>query len=493
MLDTFRLSSQLLKTFDGHTSSVWSIDYSIFNSGQFICSGSGDNTVRIWDTNTSKLIQLFNGHLGDIYCVKFSPYHYHNHNRNVICSSSQDTTIRFWDIKDNRQLKILNGHAGDVCGIEFSSFNGGRYLCSGSWDRTMRLWDVEISKSLHAFNGHTGIVWCLDISPLQSKNDSTKSNNIGVIGGNGYTICSGSEDATIRIWDIETTKQLILFKGHESPITSVKYRSNELGMTGDANTILSGSLDKSVRLWDNRSDQQIQIFNGHTCPVMSVEYSPFVVNNIEFSGSSSVICSGSDDNTIRFWDIRLNKKELHIIKGDDKDRGIICIKFLPLRKQENKSKDYRSCGINLCYGSREESFLQQQKTKFRLLIFFLQKNGTTTTLYSQVLLDVVHDVIIFISLIKSNFIYHNFFILQNYLETAPFTEIDIYRTLCCPESELVSICDVIVHSGRPKWFDLFGPIQQHHSGETIVVIWQKKTNFVMFTYITSIKIVVLPL
>ncbi|ETO11029.1 hypothetical protein RFI_26347, partial [Reticulomyxa filosa] len=84
-------------------------------------------------------------------------------------------------------------------------------------------------------------------------NNENKSNNIGVIGGNGYTICSGSFDKTIRIWDIETTKQLNIFKGHESVVMSVKYGLNEL-----VNTILSGLTDTSVRLWDIRSGQQTQ-------------------------------------------------------------------------------------------------------------------------------------------------------------------------------------------------------------------------------------------
>ncbi|ETO05103.1 WD-40 repeat protein, partial [Reticulomyxa filosa] len=219
-----------------------------------------------------KQIQSFNGHSSNVSCVKFSSYHYHSHCQNVICFLSRDKTIRFWDFKHNKQLQIFNGHAGCVYSIEFSPFNGGRYLCSGSFDNTIRLWDVETSKSLHVFNGHECSVLCVDISPLRSnsKHDNNKMNNIGVIGGNGYKICSGSWDYTIRIWDIETTKQFNVFKGHRSAVNSIKYGSNELG-----NTILSGSVDKSVRLWDIRSGEQIQVFNGHTSNVHTVEYSPF--------------------------------------------------------------------------------------------------------------------------------------------------------------------------------------------------------------------------
>ncbi|ETN97542.1 WD repeat-containing protein [Reticulomyxa filosa] len=123
-----------------------------------------------------------------------------------------------------------------------------------------------------------------NLSLINNKNDDNKMNNIRVVGGNGYTICSGSYDQTIRIWDIKTTKQLNVFKGHEDCV--------------DINTILSGSDDKSVRLWDIRSDQQIQVFNGHTSTVFPVEYSPLVIKDI--ISNSNVICSGSIDNKIRF-------------------------------------------------------------------------------------------------------------------------------------------------------------------------------------------------
>ncbi|ETO05815.1 WD-40 repeat-containing protein, partial [Reticulomyxa filosa] len=236
-----------------------SIDYSAFDGGKFLCSGSEDKTVRVWDLDTNKQRQLFSGHLRSVNCVKFSPYYYHNHNRTVICSSSNDQTIRFWDIdNNNKPFKTLGQHDDGVCGIEFSSFSSGRYLCSGSGDSTVRLWDVETSKSLHVFSEHTNWVWCVDFSPLQSNNND-KSNNIGVIGGNGYTFCSGSNDHTIRVWDIEKTKQSIVFRGHRNHVNSVKYQPYQSGISGGANTILSGSADRHVCLWDARSGQLIQI------------------------------------------------------------------------------------------------------------------------------------------------------------------------------------------------------------------------------------------
>ncbi|ETO32040.1 hypothetical protein RFI_05077 [Reticulomyxa filosa] len=343
MFDTFHLSSKLLKTFTGHTDTVWSIDYSTFDSDLYICSGSEDKTVRAWDVHTNKQIQLFN-HSHPVSCVKFSQHHYQNHCRYVICFSSDDNIIHFWDFKNNRQLQTFNGHTDSVYGIKFSSFNSGGYLCSGSGDKTIRLWSFEASESLHVFNGHANAVWCVDISSPQNNNNI---NDIGAIGGNGYTICSGSWDNTICIWDIETTKQLIVFKGHENIVKSVKYSLN-IG----ANTILSGSNDKSVRLWDIRSGQQIQIFNGHTGYVNAVEYSPFIVDNIEIGGSPNVICSGSRDNTIRFWDIRSNKKELYAVNGNRKeDYGILCLKFLQLKKSYKKSDNDCDYDINLCYSS----------------------------------------------------------------------------------------------------------------------------------------------
>jgi WD40 repeat protein len=55
-------------------------------------------------------------------------------------------------------------------------------------------------------------------------------------------LLSGSEDKTIRLWDLVTGKPMQVFEGHTSEVTGVAF-------SVDGRKVLSGSADKTARLW----------------------------------------------------------------------------------------------------------------------------------------------------------------------------------------------------------------------------------------------------
>ena len=57
---------------EGHTVGLLSVVFS--PSGDMIASGSGDNTVKLWDTRTGRLIHSLEGHTSAVGSVAISTY-----------------------------------------------------------------------------------------------------------------------------------------------------------------------------------------------------------------------------------------------------------------------------------------------------------------------------------------------------------------------------------------------------------------------------------
>ena len=67
--------------------------------------------------------------------------------------------------------------------------------------------------------------------------------NSVAIAPDGRTALSGSEDKTLKLWDLASGKELRTFTGHSDEVSSV-------AIAPDGRTVLSGSYDKTLKLWD---------------------------------------------------------------------------------------------------------------------------------------------------------------------------------------------------------------------------------------------------
>lgn len=82
---------------------------------------------------------------------------------------------------------------------------------------------------------------------------------------NGQQVLTFSSNGAISLIDIEQSKEVLLYTGHNDMITDFSF--NE---TNDFNTLLTSSLDNNIMMWDlrNKSNNQI-VFTGKN-PVWSI-------------------------------------------------------------------------------------------------------------------------------------------------------------------------------------------------------------------------------
>jgi WD40 repeat protein len=104
---------------------------------RFLAGGGHDETIRVWDTWSGKLVRGFVGHHWAVNAIAFSP------DGKLLVSGGEDSSVRLWDVKSGDELRRFKGHRGGVNAVAFAT--DGKQVISGSRDTTALVWDLRAS------------------------------------------------------------------------------------------------------------------------------------------------------------------------------------------------------------------------------------------------------------------------------------------------------------------------------------------------------------
>lgn len=300
----------------GHSEAV---TYAAFSpDDKYIVSGSKDNTIRIWDSQTGQCVDTLMGHSGDIDYVAFSP------DGTMVFSSARDSTARIWNIPTGQCSQILKCVYKPVHSAVFRKT--GRSVAFSSEGMGITSWNIA-----NGSRRNYGL----------PQYDSSKYAPVCEEDGHLLTATT-TWKSQIEIYDVETneTKQLV----------PSGFDSNCLAVNPTGDVLVAISKEKEVLIWNLKERMclhKLKDYRDYSMPpafsndgtllailnyygvlvVMDVKTGliikeidskeRFVFNQASFSHDNCYIMAACNDGTIRKWDIMEERNDTHIYDGAD--------------------------------------------------------------------------------------------------------------------------------------------------------------------------------
>ena len=296
-------------TLYGHAS--WGNTMSFSPDGATLASGSEDGTIRLWDVETGRNIDSFGLHPPMVNGVSFSP------DGATLASGSQwHTEVKLWDVATGTNIGGFSIVRSQILSLSFSP--DGTTIAAGDPVGAI-LWDVATGTHITTPLGHAPWVWSVAYSPdgaILATGGADGSNQVGgrlrlwdastldpiatleghrnmvtsvSFSPDGRTLASGDWDETIKLWDVETGRNVATL-GEETDRRAAHF---SVSFSPDGVTLASGAHDGTIMLWDVAAQRQVATLSGHTNLIYSLSFSP----------DGATLASASEDGTVLLWDM----------------------------------------------------------------------------------------------------------------------------------------------------------------------------------------------
>lgn len=261
--------------------------------------------------------------LKDFYKMPHEKSHDKNRQMHIISETYSRNSTAF-------RMTIPHGeHGNSITALDFDTPWG--TLCSSSYqDRIVKVWDLNHGIQVGELPGHLATVNCMQIDK--------KNYNM---------LITGSKDATLKLWDLNLSRELYLdhsplkekteeivtpcihnFELHKDEITALSF---------DSEALVSGSRDKKIFHWDLTTGKCIQQLDLIFTPTHSdIKMPARSLNNgtcllgteAPMIGAlqcyNSALATGTKDGIVRLWDLRVGKP-VRLLEGHTD--GITSLKF----------------------------------------------------------------------------------------------------------------------------------------------------------------------
>jgi U3 small nucleolar RNA-associated protein 15 len=202
--------------------------------------------------------------LGSPSCIHFNP----SKNGSFMVTSS--TSVHLYDSVTDKVLRSFTRFKDDAYSGHFRK--DGKLLVAGDASGAVKVFDVKSKAMLRQLTRHTMAVHATVWSSC------------------GLRMISGSDDQSVRLWDLGTEECLWHLKGvHSDYIRCVDSNPSA------PDVFLSGSYDHTLKLWDSRQRGSIHSFD-HQLPVENCLIAP-----------SGTMMFSSGGNEIKIWDVVAGK------------------------------------------------------------------------------------------------------------------------------------------------------------------------------------------
>ncbi|XP_067997036.1 WD repeat-containing protein 47 isoform X3 [Melanerpes formicivorus] len=235
-------------------------------------------------------------HKGSIYCVAWSPC------GQLLATGSNDKYVKVLPFNaetcnatgPDLEFSMHDGTIRDLAFMEGPESGGAILISAGAGDCNIYTTDCQRGQGLHALSGHTGHI-------------------LALYTWSGWMIASGSQDKTVRFWDLRVPSCVRVvgttFHGTGSAVASV-------AVDPSGRLLATGQEDSSCMLYDIRGGRMVQSYHPHSSDVRSVRFSP----------GAHYLLTGSYDMKIKVTDLQgdLTKQLPLMVVGEHKDKVIQC-------------------------------------------------------------------------------------------------------------------------------------------------------------------------